>query len=120
MSLITRVLRQDAVYWAPSATIGYDGKPSGFLAPVAVKVRWSNKERFHVLETGTQVLSQSDIMINIDVKKTGFLYLGALVDVVAVTDPNTQEGAWEIMKFDKIPNLRATEFLRKAYLTWQK
>lgn len=120
MSLIKRVLRQDAVYWAPNSVRGYDGNTSGFSAPVAVKVRWTDKERFHVLQTGVQVISQSNVMINIDVLKEGYLWLGDLADVVAVTDPTEQDGAWEIMKFDKMPNLRATEFLRTAYLTWQK
>jgi len=120
MSIITRVLRQDAVYWAPSTVRGYDGNTSGFSAPVAVRVRWSVQERFHVLETGVQVISQSSVMINQDVLKEGYLYLGELADVIAVTDPTDHNEAWEIMKFDKIPNFRATEYLRTAYLTWQK
>jgi hypothetical protein len=120
MSIITRVLRQDAVYWAPNSTLGYDGKPEGFDAPIAVKVRWTDEEKFHVLESGTQVISQSEVMINIDVKKEGYLWLGDLSEVSGVTNPREQENAWEIMRFEKIPNLRATEFLRQAYMTWQK
>ena len=120
MSIITRVLRQKGVYWEPSATKGYDGNTTSWLTPVSVNVRWTEKERYHVLESGTQVVSQTSVMTNIDTLKGGFLYLGLLADVLAVTDPRTQVGAWEIMKTEKTPNLRATEFLRIAHLTWQK
>ena len=122
MSIITRVLRQKAVYWAPSSTIGYDGRPSGWDSPVEIDVRWSNKERYHTMESGIQVISQSEVMTGpVATEKGGFLMLGTLLDVTSgIVDPRDQVGAYEIMKNLETPNIRNTETYRKAFLTWQK
>ncbi len=117
MSLLTRMLRQDAVLWAidPDAPVDDFGDPR-VLAPVAIKVRWTDKQVEYVASDKTKATSNSVVYTGIDVKPGSVLRLGTVGELVADTRALDQPGAFPVKGFDKTPNIRATKWVRKCYL----
>lgn len=121
MGIIKRMRKQTAVYWAlASADSGgrsHDdfGQPV-VTGPVEIKCRWEAKTEEFIAANGTKQSSRAQVYVDRDVDVGGVLMLGELTDVVPGEDAKENEDAWEIKRFDKIPNLRATEFLKIAYL----
>jgi len=56
------------------------------------------------------------VYVESDVRVGGLLMLGELADVTDSDNPRNNMDAHEIRAFFKAPNLRATEYLRKAVL----
>lgn len=121
MSIIDTMLRQTAVYWAlgGDATGGVDideyGQPV-YLDPIEISVRWEDVSTKIKTDDGQEVMSRSTVFTSINVRKDALLFLGELTDLPAGVDPREVDGAWEIMRFDKLPNLKNTKILRTAYL----
>jgi hypothetical protein len=63
-------------------------------------------------EQGATKLSRAIVYAPIDLEVGGYLLLG----VSAVEDPTTIHEAMPIQRYAKIPDLRANEYLRKAWL----
>lgn len=118
MSIITRVLKQTAVYWAPTG-VDSDGQPTHAL-PITLNVRWDDiTEQFSLREESAEdeiQFSLAKVMVSQDVEVKGMLFLGALAVTDDPDDPRSIRRAYEIRKFEKIPNFRATEFVRTAIL----
>ncbi len=121
MSIIKRMRKQTAVYWAMAASesAGEDfddhGQPQ-WASPVEIKCRWEDVSKEFVDPKGTTRVSRSIVYADRDLVVGGVLMLGELTDVDEEENVLENDGAWEIRRFDKIPNLKATEFLRMAYL----
>ena len=122
MSLINRMLKQTCVYWAlagvESGGDDYDdhGRPQ-YTDPVEISVRWEAKTVEFLNPQGGQELSNAVVYVDRDVDVVGVLMLGELTDIdSSLTVPKQNEEAWEIKKFEKLPNLRNTEYLRTVYL----
>jgi hypothetical protein len=121
MSLIEDMLIQKAVYWplgsADSGGRDFDdyGQPV-YATPVEIDCRWHDKNTELILADGTQTVSRSLVFVDRDVVLGGVLWLGELADVAYADDPKANDGAWEIIKFDKIPDMDGEEFVRKAFL----
>lgn len=113
MSIITKVLVQTAVYWAPGPLDKF-GK-SAFLAPVQLDCRWEDVSTEQINAEGTRIASKAKVMVSEDVEVGGML---ALTDLESLTDPLNPRaaGGWEILTFNKTPNMRATEYVRTAFL----
>ena len=122
MSLITRMLKQTAVYW-PLANVesaggdAFDdyGQPL-FTDPLEISVRWEDKAEEFLNAEGTRILSNAVVYVDQDVVVGGVLMLGELTDITDADVPKENENAWEIRRFDKLPNIKVTEFLRTAFL----
>lgn len=114
MSLITRALRQTCVYWATTG-LNQFGQPV-YGDAVELACRWVDGVEEVIIADGTKVLSKSNVMVSSDTVVGGILMLGELTDIVYPTETTKNEGAFEIIQTAKIPNLRATEFVRRAYL----
>jgi hypothetical protein len=122
VSLITRMLKGKCTYWplasAESAS-GQDfdsyGQPQ-YGTPVELDCRWENKTVEFVAANGTQQLSKAVIYVSSDVVVGGVLLESELADVSDQENPFNNEGACEIKGFDKMPNIRQTEYLRTAYV----
>lgn len=104
------VFPQDATYWGTPVTNGYGGQTFG--APAAIKVRWEDKNEEFVDEAGNRRLSQAVVYSEVDMETGGWLLLGTS----AGSDPTVVDGALPIQKYSKTPDLRASRFLRKAWL----
>jgi len=115
MALLDRMRRQDAVYWAPDTT-SPTGQPT-YAAPIDIKVRWEDVQEEYIGKDGTTQVSNAIVFVGLDVVLDGVLMLGTVADdVVEELDPTAHVGAGAIMKVDKIPNKKATKFLRIATL----
>jgi hypothetical protein len=114
MSLISRMRRQDAVYWAPGSNDRF-GNPTN-SQPVQIKCRWETIITQIVNSEGREVLSHSLVYVDRDVVVGGILWLGTLEQLTSQSEPFKNQGAAEIIRFDKTPNIRNTETLREAYL----
>lgn len=114
MSLIERMLKQTAVYWAPLAA-DRTGRPT-YAAPVEIAVRWEDRRVEFMDENQEIALSNSVVFTASDVRVKGILMLGEITTSLNVANPKANAGAWEIRGFSKTPNLRVTKFVREAML----
>jgi len=121
MSILTRMLKQTAVYWplASEETGGQAVDDYGQIVygdAVEIDCRWDD-EMVEVLDAQDNVfISRAKVYVDRDVSIGGVLMLGTLDDVVYLDDPKANDGAYEIRAFLKNPNFKATEFLRTAVL----
>lgn len=110
MSYITRNLKQKATYWAPTGVDDFGNQT--FAAPITLNCRWEGRTELFIDIDGKEQRSAARVYVNQDVLVGGYLFEG----VTTVADPKTIKAAREIRDFRKIPNLRATEFERRALL----
>lgn len=114
MSLITRMRKQKAVWFEATGTDPY-GKPT-YAQPVQIDCRWEDVAKQYIKPTGEEAMSQAVVYPDRDVKPKDVLRKGLLSELTDPSDPKANEGAFEVMRFDKLPTIRATEFLLTAYL----
>jgi len=114
MGLIDTVFTYDvAVYWSPLGLDSFGQRT--YNAPVEIQCRWSEKNDRVIDSHGEEALSRAMVIVGQDVVPGGVLLHSELDSSVDDT-PSNNTGAWEIIRFDKIPNKRNTKYLRKAYL----
>ena len=119
MSIITRMLKETCTYW-PTVADGYGGVEFG--APVAVACRWEDKAELFVDDTGREAVSRAVVYVDTDLEVGGYLARGDYSASTSTTTTGEEpsftppEEARPIRKFDKLPNLRYTEYLRTAWL----
>jgi len=117
-SFIETVCVQDAILWSYAGNDEY-GQPS-FDAPTQVKVRWEHDQRTVIDEFGKQYESVAEILIPVDIKRLDYIALGT-VDSSTPDDPQEYDEAYQVIRFTKIPMIKSqTEFVRKAYVGWQR
>lgn len=114
MGIISKMRKQDATYWPRTGTDRF-GQPT-YGTAVAMKVRWEDSIEAFIAADGSEQKSIAKVYVGQDTPPGGVLVLTALADVAYPADPLRNPGAWEIKRFDKLPNLRNTELLRTAYL----
>lgn len=115
-SAARRKLRQDAVYWAPKK-----GTLSGqveFEDPVALKVRWEEREEEFLDRAGNRQVSSAVVYVGCEVKRLGVLAPLCLADLTDEerADPFGNDGAYEIRKVNRTVSTRNRVELRKAML----
>lgn len=114
MSRILKFLKQQAVYWAPTGFNRF-GKRT-YADPVELACRWEDVAEEFIDPTGTKQLSKSKVQFDTDVLPGGKIKLAVLDSVLFGADVDTVTEAYEIRSFSKIPNLKATLFLRTAFI----
>ncbi len=116
MRIIKKMLKQTAVYWSlASIEYGDYGRPK-ITTPVEIKVRWEDGGEEFLDNSGTKQLSRARVYVDRDVEVGGILMLGELDSGVDESNPKTNDNAWEIRRFEKLPTLSAKQFLRTVYL----
>jgi hypothetical protein len=118
VTMISRLCKQDAVYWGNPKNDGY----SGFIydAAVEIKCRWEDKVQLIVDKEGNTQSSRALVYCLQELDEEGWLYLGKLTDLTAaeIANPKLVRDASTIKKFEKSPALNSTtEFYYKAWLT---
>ena len=110
------MLKQTAVYWELSS-LEFDnyGQPIP-SSPVEIDCRWEDVGEEFIDKDGTTQLSRAKVYVDRDVEIGGVLMLGELGSTIDEDNPKENSGAWEIRRFEKLPTLKATEFLRSVYL----
>lgn len=116
MSIITRMRRQQAVYWALAGTDA-DGQPT-WETPVQISVRWEDKAHEVGDKEGERQEPMGKVYVDRDVTIGGYLLKGPITSSLN-SDPRAA-GAYRIESFEQLPNLRATETLRTALLSFRK
>jgi hypothetical protein len=110
-----RNLKQDALYWGSPSASGWGG--SDWDDPVEIKCRWELRQEVFRNAQGDEVHSQAIVYLSQDLDIGGYLRLGDLDDISSDTEtPDEVDGAFEIRGFAKIPNVKGTKFVRKAWL----
>lgn len=127
MGIITKMRRQNAIYWPP-ATADDFGRPGyGALVELVLdgannyRVRWEDRVEEFIDAQGTTKQSSAVVYVPLlpdssEVQVGGWLWLGDRDDLTDETDPRENAGAYEVQRLDKLPTLKATEWLRTAYL----
>jgi len=127
MSIITRMRKQNAIYWPPGTADDFGRVAPGTLVELTLaggvnsRVRWEAQAKEFLDKDGTTQISRAVVYVPAlpgggEVAVGGFLWLGDRGDLDSETDPGANEGAWEVRRFDKLPNLKNTEYLRTAFL----
>lgn len=110
-----KILKQDAVYWAPGV-LGDNGELT-FAAPVQIKVRWTDDALVFINAMGREETSSAVVYVDRDLELEGALRLGTLSDIDLNAAPiYDNDGVWRIKQRKKIPDRRARRFLRKVFL----
>lgn len=111
---ITKNLKQTIVYWSSPVSDGYGGYT--FNTPIEIKGRWEDYQQVFIDSLGVQSVSKAVIYIDRDVDIEGYLYLGDLDDIASSDEgnPKNVSGAYMIRSFNKIPNIKGSDFERKV------
>jgi hypothetical protein len=108
--MIGKGYKQTATYWGapmPNGTGGYT-----YAAPITMQVRWEERQEQFSNEQGEILVSQAVVFVPQDVVVGGYLYLGTST----APDPTSVDGAYEIRRMIKIPDLRNAVAERRAFL----
>lgn len=116
MSIFTKVLRNDAIYWerlvgSPSD----DGQPS-FAAPVAIRCRWDDVEDEVVLPSGRTVRSKAALMVDRDMITGSIVQKGLKTDDTPLKPPPDGSGGHEIILRKTYGNIKQKKFLRQVWV----
>lgn len=116
MSIIKKMRKQTAVWWVRSSTPDEFGHFT-FAEPVEIACRWEVAGKEYQQDQGQVEVSESVAWVeDRGVKKGDLLRLGNLESDDS-SDPGDDPLIYEVRRFEKVPNLRATEFLCVAYLS---
>lgn len=122
-NVVKRFTAQKCIYWGNPV----DDRKGGwtFDAPAEIDCRWDDKQEFVIGYDGNQYSSQAAILVNIDLDRRGYLWLGTQDELEAIatekgydiTKPLEFPDAWIVIQFTKIPAPRSnSDFARIAYL----
>ena len=121
--LILRFCKQTAVYWGNPQDDGKGGKT--YDNGVEIVCRWNDSgKEVRITTNGKEYISTTQVLVTQDLDVEGYLYLGTLVELDAVGlnkliydfKPKEMDGAYEIKRFSKVPDVKARQFVRTAYL----
>lgn len=128
MGIISKMRKQNAIYWPPSTFDDYGHPVSApFVELVLVpgvgnfRVRWEDKSEQYLDAIGTTRTSSSVVYVprlpdGTEVAVGGFLWLGDAADLTDPLAPSGNPGASEIKRFEKLPNLKNSQQLRTVML----
>lgn len=107
-------LNQKLVYW-PYVKKSATGAPVVGDA-VELSCRWEDRQILFRTAQGQESMSNAVIWVDQDLTLEGYLYLGLLTDLDSTTegDPTELDNAYEIRAYTKIPNVKGTDYERKA------
>jgi len=123
-ALISRRATETAVYWGNPVNDG--AGTFTFDAPVEIDCRWEEMKQIVSDKKGNSLSSRALVYLTQDVDEEGYMFLGTLEQVYDLTgessgggsdDPTEVTGAFIIKRFQKIPSLDGSNYVRVAYLT---
>lgn len=116
LAIITKVLVQDVVYWAPAGLDNY-GRPL-YATAIPLKARWVDTNELFLDAKGERQVSKASVMVGQDLALDGVLWKGLLGSLsgAQLTNPFANTGAWAIKALINVPTIDATQSLRIALL----
>lgn len=128
MAIFSKMRKQNAIYWPPATKADDFGRPT-FDALVELvltddgnyRVRWEDRNEEFLDAVGSTKTSNAVVYVPAlpeggELVVGGYLWLGERASLTNETVPTLNDGAYEIMRVDKMPNLKNTKYLRTAYL----
>jgi hypothetical protein len=110
------MLKMRAVYWPPEKEFDPHGKPINRY-PQEIRCRWEDSFEQFIDGSGRMQMARAKVYVDRDLKVGGILWLGKLLNIDDENNnPFDNPNAFEIKRFDKLPTLKATQFLRTAIL----
>ena len=110
MSYLTRLMKQNATYWAKSSFDPYGD--TVFSSPTAITCRWEDRTELFLSPKGDEQHSRAVVWSTSSLAVDGYLYLGTSVSA----NPETVSGADRIRNVANVPSINARESLYKAFL----
>lgn len=110
-----KIMVHDAVYWPPAAIWSETGIPVP-EDPIQISCRWEEKSEQYIDAEGTEQVSQAIVVVDRDLKTTGILMRGTLLDIVDPVNPKSNPDSWEIKSYSKLPDFKGSKYFRKAFL----
>lgn len=116
MDIIDTSRNQKAVYWPFLGEDTYSRRLYG--PPRELRVRWEDTTEVVVDNQGNEIRSRARVNVGEDLYTEGLLWLGpiAALPVPFPDNPKDLDGAFQIVRFDKVPTLDADDVFRTAYL----
>jgi len=114
MSIITRMLKEKAAYWAPSDGLDEFGRVET-EEPILISCRWEEVSELFLDDNGNEVLSNAKVYVGQDLESRGYVKkLGIGGDLTALDSTvwHKNNGVFVIRKFNNLPKIRYNEFLR--------
>lgn len=112
--MISRFLKQTAVYWGGPVNNGTGGY--NFDDPIEINVRWEDKQEVLEDDQGNELISRAVVYTNQQLEEQGYLYLGRLDDMESASSPSDITGSRRIVQIGSIPSLDASQTLYTYYL----
>jgi len=114
MSIIRRMRKQKAVWWARNAIPDKFGMFS-FASPVEIDCRWDDNVSEIRDKLGQTIMSQATVYPD-RILQEGDKLKKDEMESDTPDDPTELTNAFEVQRFEQIPNLRNTETLYIAHL----
>lgn len=114
MSIITRMRKQQALYWEVAVKDGKGGHT--FADAVIIDCRWEDITTDQISDKGEKIVSSTTVYVDRDVLLDGYLAKYENELPLITDNPEKIREAFKIVKFNKLPNLRNTEELKTAFL----
>ena len=115
MGLLDTIFTYDvAIYWAPQTTRSTLGRVT-YDDPIEIEVRWQASTQVIKNSNGAEVVTSAKIYVDRDLEEQGMLKHDSL-ESTTEDDPHDETGARQIIRFDKLPNIKHTKYLRTAYV----
>jgi len=112
--ILTRMLKQSAIYWAP---LGPDEFGEEKLdLPITIKCRWEDELEEGIDATGIETTFKSTVYTDRDVQEGGILMFGNVDDDLDRAFPPPEKLSHRIRLFTKLPTLKAKQWLRTVKL----
>jgi hypothetical protein len=117
---IRRNLNQTLVYWGNPQNDGEGGYT--FDAPVEIRGRCEFRTEIVRSGLNEEHVSRARIYLERTVDEGGYLYMGTLDDpgIGDSMHPNSTEDSMRILSQDKIPRLKGSGYLHKAFVNANK
>lgn len=105
------MLKQKATWW-PVTPDSYGGDVFG--TPLLLDCRWEDREDVFIGQIDRrELVSNAVVFLDRDISVGDYLFEG---DQTLVADPSALVGSFKVQRFDKIPDLRNLEAVRRAVL----
>lgn len=118
--------KQNAIYWPPATADSFGRRGFGALVELVnvggnYRVRWEDSTKEYITPDGTAKVSNALVYVprlpdGSEITIGGYLWLGDRADLTSESDPRANDGAFEVQRFDKLPDLKSKEFLRTCYV----
>lgn len=115
MSIISKMRRQFACYWAGPTPDGLGGMT--FAAPIQIPCRWEDRVEVVKDTQGREIITTNVVYVDRVLALDSYVRLGRLSDLPTPlpVDPRKIEGARKVKRVEALPNLKNSETLRVVY-----